>query len=173
MLVKLEQLQAAMPDAGARAADFILPLNETFVEFQIDTLLERACFLAQAAHESGSLRYTREIHDGSDYEGRVDLGNVQPGDGKRFPGRGLFQITGRQNTLRCLRSLGRDDSDTAYLEAPVGACRSAGWYWRDRGLGVAAAAGNFGTLTQKINGRYNGLDDRIRHYIRARKALGI
>jgi putative chitinase len=172
-MLTLAQLQAAMPFAGDRAAIFLGPLNEAIEEFQIDTLVDRASFLAQVAHESGSLRYTREGHDGSDYEGRADLGNTEPGDGKRFPGRGLMQITGRTNTLRCLRALGRPDTDTAYLETPIGAARSAGWYWRDRGLSEIAKVGNFGTLTKKINGGYNGLDDRIRHYITSRRAIGI
>lgn len=176
-MLTIAQLQMAMPDAGDRAAHFLQPLNATFEEFQIDSLLERACFLAQAAHESGSLRYTVEIWGPTPaqqgYEGRADLGNTQPGDGRRFLGRGIFQITGRLNTLRCLRALGRGDDELHYLEQPEGACRSAGWYWKDRGLKQTAELGNFGTLTQKINGRYNGLDDRIRHYIRCRKALGI
>lgn len=176
-MITLAQLQLAMPDAGPRAALFVAALSDAIDEFQVDTLLERAVFIAQAAHESGSLRYTREIWGPTEaqrgYEGRLDLGNTHVGDGKLFLGRGIFQVTGRANTLRCLAALGRPDTDLEYLETPIGACRSAGWFWRDRGLAVSAQAGNFATNTKKLNGGFNGLDDRIKHYIRARRALGI
>jgi putative chitinase len=172
-MLELAKLNACMPYAGDRAPIFLECLNTAMYEFGIDTLLRQACFLAQIAHESGSLRYTREIADGSAYEGRQDLGNTHVGDGKRFRGRGLIQITGRSNTLRCLAALGRKDTDLEYLETPMGASRSAAWFWRDNDLNVIADAGNFGTLTKKINGGYNGLDDRIKHYVRCRKALGI
>ena len=173
-MITLAQLRACMPTCPAeRAAIFLEAINSTLVEFQVDSLQERACFLAQMGHETLDLKYMREIHDGSNYEGRSDLGNTQPGDGRRFPGRGGFQVTGRTNTLRCLAALGRREDDVGYLETPIGGMRSAGWYWRDRGLGVPASQGNFGTVTQKINGRFNGLDDRFKRYILCRKALGI
>lgn len=173
MMLTLAQLQACMPYAGDRAPIFLECLNTAMAEFEIDTLQRQACFLAQVAHESGSLKYTREIADGSAYEGRADLGNTHVGDGKRFRGRGLIQITGRSNTLRCLNALGRKDDDLEYLETPMGASRSAGWFWRDNKLNVIADVGNFGTLTKRINGGYNGLDDRIRHYVKIRKVFGI
>jgi putative chitinase len=173
MMLTLAQLNACMPYAGERAPIFLECLNTAMSEFSIDTLQRQACFLAQVAHESGSLRYTREIADGSAYEGRADLGNTHVGDGKRFPGRGLIQVTGRSNTLRCLAALGRKEDDLAYLETPMGASRSAGWFWKDNNLNVIADVGNFGTLSKKINGGYNGLDDRIRHYVKIRKVFGI
>lgn len=172
-MLTLAQLNACMPYAGDRAPIFVECLNTAMTEFGIDTLLRKACFLAQVAHESGSLRYTREIADGSAYEGRKDLGNTHVGDGKRFPGRGLIQVTGRANTLACLAALGRKDDDVEYLETPMGASRSAGWFWRENGLNGIADIGNFGTLCKRINGGYNGLDDRIKNYVRCRKALGI
>lgn len=148
-------------------------LTQAMAEFGIDTLLRQACFLAQIAHESGSLKYVREIADGSAYEGRADLGNTHVGDGKRFPGRGYLQITGRKNTEICLVALGHPETEVSYLETPNGAARSAAWFWKDAGLNDIADQGNFGTLTKRINGGYNGLDDRIKHYVRIRKVFCI
>lgn len=167
------QLQACMPFAGERAAMYAEALNSAMLEFGINTPIRQAAFLAQVAHESGSLRYTREIADGSAYEGRKDLGNTSVGDGKKFVGRGLIQVTGRINTLACLAALGRPEADLAYLETPIGASRSAAWFWKWKGLNEVADAGKFGSLTKLINGGYNGLDDRIVHYCRIRRVFGI
>lgn len=173
-MLTLAQLQACLPYAGERATIFLECLNTAMREFDIDTLQRQACFLAQIAHESGSLRYTLEIADGKAYENRADLGNTQPGDGPKFRGRGLIQITGRKNYEAASRGLGRDVvTDAGYLETPMGASRSAAWFWKANGLNEIADVGNFGTLTKKINGGYNGLDDRIRHYVKIRKVFGI
>ena len=91
-------LKKIMPFATDANIDKFLPhLNDTMATFEIDTPMRQAHFLAQIAHESGSLRYVREIASGEAYEGRQDLGNVMPGDGPRFKGRGLIQLTGRTN----------------------------------------------------------------------------
>ena len=179
MILTLDQLQACMPYAGDRAPIFLECLNTATHEFGIDTPQRLASFLAQVAHESGSLRYTREIADGSAYEGRADLGNTQPGDGKRYPGRGLIQVTGRTNTEACLTALGRSVDDLDYLETPMGASRSAGWFWQSHRLNDLADRGLYGSLTAVINGktgvnsiRLIGLDDRIINYVRCLKALG-
>jgi putative chitinase len=95
------------------------------------------------------------------------------GDGRRFAGRGLIQVTGRLNTLACLAALGRKDDDLDYLCTPMGASRSAAWFWHTRELNAPADQGLFYTVSKKINGGTNGLDDRISHYVRIRKALGI
>lgn len=177
-MLTLDQLKACLPDSGDRAAIFLECLNHAMTEFDVTTLLRQACFLAQVAHESGQLRYTAEVWGPTPtqkaYEGRADLGNTHVGDGSKYRGRGLLQITGRSNYERCGFGLGRNlIDDPAYLETPMGACRSAAWFWKANGLSEIADVGNFGTLTRKINGGFNGLDDRIRHYIRVRKALGI
>lgn len=174
MTLTLAQLQACLPYANERAPIYLECLNTAMLEFDIDTPQRIACFLAQIAHESGSLRYTLELADGSAYEGRKDLGNIYQGDGKKFPGRGLMQITGRTNTLACLAALGRRQDDLQYLETPMGASRSAGWFWTAyKGLNRLADEGRFGTLTKQINGGYNGIDERIIHYVRIRKVLGL
>ena len=174
MILTLDILKACMPYAGERAAIYVEALNHAMLEQSIDTMVRQACFLAQICHESGSLRFTLEIDDGTAYEGRKDLGNVVPGDGPRYKGRGFLQITGRTNYEACGQALGKDLlSDPAYLETPMGASRSATWFWKSRGLNELADQGLFGTITKKINGGYNGLDDRIKHYVRIRKVFQI
>lgn len=179
MNLSLNQLQTAMPYAGATLAIHLPALNDAMAEFQIDTLLTQAMFLAQVAHETASLKYLREIADGQAYDITVNpelaarLGNTSPGDGRRYPGRGDLMVTGKSNTLACLAALGRPAEDLMYLETPIGAARSAGWFWITHGLNDSAMLGNFGMNTKRLNGGYNGLDERIKHYIRCRKAFGI
>lgn len=168
------QLIAAMPNAGSRADTFAAPLTVAMSEFGIMTAQQQAAFLGQVAHESGSLRYTRELSDGRAYEGRADLGNTSPGDGPRYKGRGLLQTTGRANYARCGDALGLDlVAHPELLELPVGACRSAAWFWKAHGLNRYADTDDFGTLTKLINGGYTGLDERIRNWLVARRALGV
>jgi putative chitinase len=158
----LDQLIKIMPYARARAAMFLGPLNDTMTEFGIDTPARQASFLAQVGHESGQLQYVRELASGTAYEGRKDLGNMQPGDGVRFKGRGLIQITGRANYVACGLSLGIDlIGDPALLESPTLAARSAGWFWAKNGLNALADAGDQTRVTRRINGGTNGLVDRL------------
>jgi putative chitinase len=174
MVLTLDLLHACMPYADSRAPIYLEALNHAMLEWHIDTPIRAAMFLAQIAHESGSLRYVQELSDGRAYENRHDLGNNQPGDGPRFKGRGLMQITGRTNYLACGRALGKDLlKDSQYLETPMGASRSAAWFWYHKGLNEVADKGLFWTCSKIINGGTNGLDDRIQHYIGCRKALGL
>lgn len=168
------ELLAMIPASTASASAFAAPLTAAMAEFGIDTHRRQAAFLAQVCHESGSLRYLREIASGKAYEGRADLGNVQPGDGPRFKGRGLLQVTGRANYLQCGAALGLDLlAAPEQLEKPGPACRSAGWYWRVRDLNRYADADQFGALTKAINGGFNGIDDRIQHWLRIRRCVGL
>ncbi|WP_020201856.1 glycoside hydrolase family 19 protein [Cupriavidus sp. WS] len=171
-------LHAIMPGAGRRADVFALPLGDAAQRFGIDTPARVAAWLAQVAHESGQLIYTREIWGPTPtqmrYEGRADLGNTQPGDGKRFMGRGLIQITGRKNYLLCGLGLHLDLlSMPALLEQPDAAAASAGWYWQAHGLDRFVDAGDFIGLTRAINGSTNGLADRQQFWARAKAALGV
>lgn len=175
-LLTLPQLQKAMPYAGPRARLYLSPLTEAMAEFNIDTPRRIAHFLGQIAHESGSLRYTRELASGAAYEGRGDLGNTQPGDGMRFKGRGLIQITGRTNYRACSQALYGDTRLLAHpelLEDILPACRSAGWFWRRAELNARADAGDIRGITRTINGGYNGFAERLTCYATACKALGI
>jgi putative chitinase len=170
----LDQLLEIMPAAGPRAQLYLDPLNAAMAEYAIDTPLRQAGFLSQIAHESGSLRYVRELASGKAYEDRADLGNSEPGDGPRFKGRGFLQITGRTNYRRCSLALYGDErllSDPALLETPAPAARSAAWYWSAHGLSALADAGDVRGMTRRINGGLNGLAERMEFYARAKKSL--
>lgn len=175
-MVTLSQLQKIMPFAGRRAVLYYRPLTDAMEEFGINTPAREAAFLAQIAHESGSLRYTREIASGAAYEGRADLGNTSPGDGMRFKGRGLIQITGRANYRRCSRALYGDErllQQPELLEEVISACRSAAWFWADKALSELADEGQFKAITKAINGGYNGQIERYEIYKVACRELDV
>lgn len=174
-MITLSELQRIMPNApSGRLAAFIDPLNEAMNEFEIsDSLAREMAFLAQIAHESGECRYVREIASGEAYEGRKDLGNTEPGDGFKYKGRGLIQITGRTNYKACGDALSLPLIDQPQLlEAPINACRSAGWFWKSHGLNELADKGDFLLITKRINGGTNGYADRMAYYTRAQSVLG-
>lgn len=139
----------------------------------INTPLRMAHFLAQVGHESGALRYSAEGASGAAYEGRADLGNTQPGDGVKFKGRGLIQITGRTNYSDYGTARGKDylTNPTQLATDPAVAVDSAFWYWNTRNLNTLADADNVNAITLKINGGYNGLADRQAKLARARCLL--
>lgn len=171
-----KQLKEIMPHATAEnMAKFLPELNGTMTVFEINTPLRQAHFLAQLAHESGSLRYVREIASGKAYEGRKDLGNVKPGDGVKYKGRGLIQLTGRANYEAFNRWLNRSGTNVVEhpeeLEKPELAALVAGWFWSRTGLNKLADKDDVRGVTRKINGGFNGLDDRMKHLAQAKKAL--
>lgn len=170
------ELLQILPMAGARAALFAAPLSVAMLEFGINTPARRASFIAQIGHESGQLRYVRELWGPtpaqSGYEGRNDLGNTQPGDGVRFKGRGLIQITGRANYAACGAALSLDlTGRPELLEQPVNACRSAAWFWKKNGLNELADAGDQTRVSRRINGGTNGLADRLALFDVAQRVL--
>jgi putative chitinase len=169
-----EQLLAIMPFAKSRVATFLPFLNAAMAEFEINTPLRQAAFLAQIGHESGQLRYVKEIASGAAYEGRKDLGNTQPGDGVRFKGRGLIQITGRTNYTEVMMALDLDCLEhPEVLETPENACRTAAWWWHKRKLNDWADKQDILKITKIINGGTNGLEDRKHLYATACKVLGV
>lgn len=171
-MITLHELKEIMPYAGKRAEIYIEPLNSSMLEFQITGPVREAAFLAQIAHESGSLKYVKELASGEAYEGRKDLGNTEPGDGVRFKGRGLIQITGRSNYAECGDALGLDlVNHPDLLELPFNACRSAAWFWESRGLNELADKGDFKLITKRVNGGFNGYADRLSYYERAQRVL--
>lgn len=170
-----EALHACMPYASvANCAKFAQPITDAMVEFGIDTSRRMAYFLAQIAHESGSLQYVKELSSGSAYEGRKDLGNTQAGDGVLFKGRGLIQITGRNNYKLCGDALGLPLlSDPQSLEQTIPASRSAGWFWKSHNLNGSADDDDIRVNTRIINGGFNGLNERIKRLAEAKHGLGI
>lgn len=160
-MITLAQLLVIMPYAKARAGTFIDPLNAAMAEFEINTPARVAAFLAQVGHESGQLQYVKELASGAAYEGRADLGNTSPGDGVKYKGRGLIQVTGKLNYIEVGLALDLDClNDPSVLETPANACRSAAWWWKKHGLNELADAGDFVKITKRINGGTNGLADR-------------
>ena len=142
------QLLEIMPYAKDRVNLFLQPLNDAMKEYEIDNGLREAAFLAQIAHESGELHYVRELASGKAYEGRN--GNTHPGDGPKYKGRGLLQLTGRSNYDACGTSLGLDLlANPELLEVPENACRSAGWFWQTNGLNELADQQDFARITER------------------------
>lgn len=183
MGVTRTQLKKIMPNAPyVRIDKYLDYLNKAMQEFGIITKEREAHFLAQVAHESAEMRYTRELASGDKYEGRKDLGNIQKGDGRRFKGRGFIQITGRANYTRYKLFCGYDVvSKPELLELPRGATRSAAWFFTagcGQNLCILADLDNgrnteliLQKITKVVNGGLNGLDSRRRYLQRAKNAL--
>jgi predicted chitinase len=172
--VTLAQLRAIASHAPAEA---LTPLNAAMAGAEITTPLRQAAFIAQVAHESNQFRELVEhwgpTADQLAYEGSIRLGNSQPGDGRRFLGRGAIQLTGRANYVRASVALGIDlvnhperaaDLDVAY--------RTAAWYWTDRHLNRLADDGDMEAITRAIQGGKGRLQQRLDFYGRALPALG-
>lgn len=175
-------------------------LSAAMAQFEINTPLRAAAFIAQIGHESGRMVFVKEIWNPAQipaqrsYEGAARLGNTVAGDGERYMGRGLMQITGRKNYKTVSDALGVDFiAQPRMLERPDYAALSAAWFWHtgaglnlgkraraaliefDMGDGVnlndLADIGAFETITLCINGGLNGYEDRCKLYARAKKIL--
>jgi len=167
-MINKEQLKKICPYGNIEKLEqYSKCINSIAPKYGIDTLLRLRHFIAQIAHESGSFNYVQEIDSGEAYEGRKDLGNTFKGDGVRFKGRGLIQITGRSNYLFCSRALFGDDRllrNPEILEQPQYAIESACWFWKVKKLNVMADANDIVSITRRINGGQNGLAERIAFY---------
>ncbi len=182
MVISLPQLLQVMPGARLRAGLFLTALNAAFVRHDINSPKRTAAFLAQIGHESGELRYVREL--GSDqYLSKYDTGTLAArlgnspeadGDGQQYRGRGLIQITGRRNYLACSQALFGDDRllrQPELLEQPQWAAESAAWFWQSNGLNELADKDQFTAITRRINGGLNGLENRLQLWARAKAVL--
>ena len=174
-LITQEQLSAIAPYSRRDRLEKLLPhLNNTMQRYTITTPLRKAHFLAQLGHESDGFNTNEEYASGAAYEGRRDLGNTQAGDGVRFKGRGLIQVTGRANYADCGRALGVDLINNPQRLGDFDlACLSAGWFWDTRKLNNHADRDDVLTITRIINGGTNGLADRRSYLSRAKRVLGI
>ncbi|HEY1871533.1 MAG TPA: hypothetical protein VGG71_10770, partial [Chitinophagaceae bacterium] len=183
-----QQIQSGTGARSSYAQKFMSFINDTCNKYGINTPVRGLCFLAQIGHESGGLYYTEELASGSEYEGKRDLGNTQPGDGVRFKGRGLIQISGRNNYSIISKELGIDfisfptllggkNADQSTDEQLKNASLSAGWFWNNHDINSIADKimisnpidetdnlENFTRITVAINGGRNGLNDRLARY---------
>lgn len=183
-----EQLKQIVPGISDKNLAIYAPLLDgAFIKYNINTKERVCCFIAQIAHESGSFNYTQEIASGKAYEGRRGLGNVCIGDGIKFKGRGLIQVTGRNNYGHLSDFLFGDlrlMQHPEIIEQPEYALKSACWYWQENNLNdicdkpddwIKAWRGKpynkFQWLTIKINGGLNGYSDRLKFYNKAKKIL--
>ena len=178
------------------------PLEETFAKYDISTPQRQAAFIGQCAHESANftkleenLNYsaeglmktwpsrfpTKEIADqyarnpakiaGKVYNGR--LGNTSEEEASKYLGRGLIQLTGKENYERCGTSINVDlVNNPDYLLDPKYATLSAGWFWNRKGLNELADSKDFETMTKRINGGLVGIDDRKAKIAKAILVLG-
>jgi putative chitinase len=176
--------------------DWYEALTAILPEYNIDTKLRIAAFLAQCGHESGGFVFLREnlnyraeslfkqwprhfpsMEIAKQYErqpvrianrayaNRMGNGDEASGDGWKFCGRGLLQLTGRDNYQDFADSIETPiDEIPDYLGTFEGAVQSACWFWETNNLNREADVGDIKTMTRKINGGYIGLEDRFKHY---------
>lgn len=160
------------PKANPTIIDGIVKNLPVMGEYGINTPKRQAAFIGQLAHESAGFKTMREYASGKAYEGRKSLGNTEPGDGQRFKGRGLIQLTGRANYANYGKKLGIDLVNNPELaETPEVAMRVAAAFWDDHGLNELADRGDIRGITKRINGGQNGLADRARYTRKATQIL--
>lgn len=182
-MITVQLLKDFLPSSNDKFAEvYAKELQATCDKYQINTKLRVAMFLAQVAHESGLFRYVRELGNDAYFDkydtGRIaaNLGNTpqKDGDGAKYKGRGLIQITGLANYTAVGKALGIDCvAHPELLETPKYACQSAGWYWNSRKLNLLADKGDIVSVTKKINGGTNGLAERTAYFNTLKKLLGV
>jgi predicted chitinase len=176
MTITFDQLKRICPEGNDNLMrSLVTPLNDTLPSYGIDTRLRISHFLAQAAHETGHFRTLVEYGPDSyftRYDGRRDLENSVPGDGLRYKGRGIFQLTGRINYRVYGKRLNIDLENNPALAAqgPV-SVKIACEYWKAKGLSGWADRDDVKEITRRINGGYNGLQDRIDKLARAKSCF--
>lgn len=180
MIVTKNELEEIFSISRDRVETWIIPLNTAMEKCDISSYARIAAFLAQIGHESGRLQYVKEIWNPKQcpwqakYEKRRDLGNIAKGDGERFKGRGLIQITGRSNYNACGKALKLNlINQPELLEDPDNAALSAAWFWRSLGCNELADNDKFETITRRINGGLNGYEDRCKLWNKAKQIFGI
>jgi putative chitinase len=170
--------------------EWLEPLNDTFEKYQINTPKRQACFIGQTMHESGAYKFLREnlnysakalmntwpsrfpdMDTAEKYERNPEkiankvyggrMGNTEEGDGAKYIGRGLIQLTGKENYKNCSDAIGVDlVANPDLLSDPQYAALSAGWFWNKRNLNASSDLMDIVGMTKKINGGVIGLEDR-------------
>ena len=147
-------------------------LAATLESYDITSRLRIAHFLGQTCEESAGYRTTEEFASGREYEGRQDLGNTQKGDGARYKGRGLLQLTGRANYADYGKALGVDLVNNPTLAAqPALSLKIACEYWKRHDINADCDRDDAQAVTRKVNGGLNGLSDRIAFTQKAKTAV--
>ncbi len=146
--------------------------SATLDSYGISTRLRIAHFMGQVTHECAGFTTTEEFASGAAYEGRKDLGNTQPGDGKRYKGRGLIQLTGHANYREIGQILGLPlEQDPEMAAEPVISLKIACEYWKKRNINSVADRDDLINATRLVNGGLNGLEDRRSYLIKAKTEL--
>jgi putative chitinase len=144
-------------------------LNDCLDRFQINTPNRMCHFLSQTAHESGGLQWLQELASGGDYEDRTDLGNTQPGDGPKYKGAGVIQLTGRCN-YQAFSDFIHDPNvmnGVGYVSTTY-PFSSAGFWWHNNEMNDLCDRGaSVEQVTERVNGGFNGLADREAYYQQA------
>lgn len=170
--------QVAGRDTGTTGSGIADGMDKYCPQYSINTPLRLAHFIAQACHETCGFKFLHEIWGPTKqqrgYEGRADLGNVRPGDGYLYRGRGIFQLTGRQNYKTAGAELALPLEVEPELAAdPVISVRIACHYWMTHSINLPADADNAVLVTHKINGGTNGLASREAYLAKAKHLLGV
>lgn len=141
-------------------------------KYEVNTETRQAHFISQCAHESDSFQTTTEYASGAAYEGRKDLGNTVAGDGRKFKGRGLIQLTGRFNYANAAHAMGLPLLEDPELVAKFpAAALVSGWWWNANGCNQLADKDDAKLVTMRVNGGYNGLDQRLACLSATRSAM--
>jgi putative chitinase len=183
MQINRQMLLRAVPDTYIKGADeFVASFNMWATAYGIITKKRVVHYLAQVFHESACLRYTTELASGASYDTgpkAIALGNTpeKDGDGQKYKGRGLIQLTGRSNYVAYSTHCNYDFYSTLdrarNLCKPGNAVRSACWFWQVHGLNTLADKDDAKAVRKRVNGGYNGFDQFVGYLSRAKKELGI
>lgn len=202
LTMKKEQLRSIFPRMKDIDEWYDI-MGDLLPKYEINTKERIAAFLAQCGHESGQFTIIQEnLNYSADgllrvfgryfrdrdvnayarnpekianlvYANRMNNGDTASGDGYRFRGRGVIQLTGRYNYTEFGKSIGMSPEDVStYLETKKGALHSACWFWVTNGLNDLSDKGEMRSITKRINGGYNGLEDRMHYYHIAMRVLG-
>jgi len=173
MILTLNQLEEACPYTHYKRLELILPnLNDTLKKYEINTPLRISHFLAQMFVESNYLRIVQEPGIGFEYEGSIELGNTQPGDGRRYIGRGYLQIKGRKQ-YKEYKKFSKIDilMYPHYVTTPRVAMDVAGWLWNEKCLNILADQDDLDGVTKILKGGYILMREREDALRRAKKAI--